>query len=118
MKEALIKAINEIIELLEACNWPDKANWFKERLARIEVYGEDSKEFLKTIKEVQSIIAGMGSFSDLPLVPRKGTSMSKEEAARKQWELGNRLDAIISAILQSQEQAGQRRKRPTGRRGK
>ncbi|MFH1258519.1 MAG: hypothetical protein ABII74_01670 [Elusimicrobiota bacterium] len=98
MKKKLIQIIKEIINLLVDCNWQDKANWFKEKLEQIEQCDEKSDQYISILDEVQNIIAGMGSFTDLPMTPDKKSRLSEEQVHKKQWELANALDEIIIKI--------------------
>lgn len=103
MKKQLITTINNIVELLEKCSWPDRAQWLRTRLAIINRHGEQSSEYIATLKEIQSIIAGMGSLSDLPMKPAKESGMSEAEAHKRKWELVHELDKTITAILKSRK---------------
>lgn len=100
MKNELIKIIRSIIELLIECNWIDKANWFKEKLETIERSDEGSEEFIIILREIKKIIAGMGSFTDLPMIPKQNSKLSKGEARLKHFDLAEQLDKVIIVLLE------------------
>lgn len=99
MKLELVKTVNEIIDLLKECNWQSKASWFEEKLDVINRNNEDTVDFISAIKAIKNIIAGMGSFTDLPLTPKKESKISKDEARKMQFDLAEELDALIIKLL-------------------
>jgi hypothetical protein len=101
MKTELFAVIGEIIELLRACNWPDKAAWFLQKqdlLSKLSLSDEEFKEFKRELFEIEKIMTGMGSFSDLPLYPPQESGLSEKQAAEKQWRLANQLTELIRKI--------------------
>ena len=104
MKHKLIKILNEIVDLLKECNWQNKASWFEEKLIIIESCNVDSKEFISSIKAIKSILAGMGSFTDLPMIPVNDSKLSKEEARKKQFDLAKMLDVVVIKLLEGRGQ--------------
>lgn len=99
MKNKLISTIGEIINLLMECNNQDRALWFEEKLNIIEKSSEDSEEFISAIKTIKSILVGMGSFTDLSLIPRKGSKLTIKEARIKKFDLAEKIDTIIIEFL-------------------
>jgi len=99
VKNNLISILDEVIELLEKCDWNEKAEWFRLKRERINSLDIKSTEIQNELAELDKIIAGIGSFSDLPLYPRKGDSRTKEEIAQIQWTLAERLGKAIDKIL-------------------
>ena len=98
MKRKLLAVIGEIIELLRACNWPDKAAWFSQKQDLLRKLNPSDEEFKRELFEIEKIMAGMGSFSDLPLYPSKKSGLSEKQAAEKQWKLVNQLTELIRKI--------------------
>jgi hypothetical protein len=98
MKSELLVVIGEIIKLLQACNWPDKAAWFSQKQDLLHKLNPSDEEFKREISEIEKIMTGMGSFSDLPLYPSKEFGLSEKQAAEKQWKLTNQLTELIRKI--------------------
>lgn len=98
MKRELLAVIGEMIELLRACNWPDKAAWFSQKQDLLRKLNPSNEEFKRELFEIEKIMTGMGSFSDLPLYPSKESGLSEKQAAEKQWELVNQLTELIKKI--------------------
>lgn len=95
MKSDVLDLIDQIVSLLKTCGWKDKAEWFQARRTALEKLKEDTSAFNAALKEVANILMGMGSFSDLPLTPVAGSSLTKEEARKLQWDLSLRLSKLI-----------------------
>ena len=89
---ALVDALDELASLLRACNQVDQATWTEERRVRAASASDD--ELAEVKKEVRGILAGMGSLSDLYLVPEPESGMDEAEARRRQFDLLDRLDAL------------------------
>jgi hypothetical protein len=99
MKEDLLTIILEIVKLLSLCGWKSKAEWFREKAERIQALDINSQEFRTELLQLNRIIAGMGSFDDLPLFPNKESGLSKEGARLKQTELALKLGEAIEKLL-------------------
>ena len=95
MKSDVLDLIDQIVSLLKTCGWKDRAEWFQTRRTALEKLKEDTSEFNGILKEIANILMGMGSFSDLPLAPVPGSSLTKEEARKLQWDLSLRLSELI-----------------------
>lgn len=95
MKGRIIAILEEIVDLLRKCDWEEKADWFLEVREQLSVLEEDSAEFQSNLESLSAILAGMGSFSDLPLYPSEGSSLTDREARRRQWELAASLGEAI-----------------------
>jgi hypothetical protein len=92
---SLVSALNDLISLLQACGESDQAAWAEERKSRAAAAANGGA--LDAVKkEVRDVLAGMGSLSDLYLVPKPGSGLTKEEARRKQFELVDRLDELTA----------------------
>lgn len=105
MKSELVNIITQIIYLLNECNWQNKALWFADKLDKINRYHEGTEEFISLTKDIQKIIAGMGSFTDLPLMPREESLLSYDYVRSMQFELAVRLDTVILKLLKERSNA-------------
>lgn len=99
MKKKLLKTMEEIIDLLVLCDLEEQASWFRERQKVIRVLDPHGAEFRRELAEVKSIIAGMGSFTDLVLHPKRGAKLTAQEATNKQWDLAERLGQAVKEAL-------------------
>jgi hypothetical protein len=99
MKENLIGIIKKIINLLEQCGYYEKSEWFKKKMEVFLKHSVESNPFQSELKEVKSIIGGMGSFSDLSMTPNEGSKLTKNEARKMQWELADDLFEEIECLL-------------------
>jgi hypothetical protein len=66
----------------------------KEKLRSLDVGSEESRNCLI---ELENSIAGMGSFSDLPLKSKKGTR-TQQELRDQQWDLAEKLGDAIEEL--------------------
>ncbi len=101
MKKQLLGTISEIIELLAQCNWEDRADWFRSRMTVIRELNPTSDEFRQELLALRAAIAGMGSFTDLPLYPRAESNLTLEQAGHRQWDLAEKLGRNIEDLLDS-----------------
>ena len=99
MNEKLESALGRTIELLENCKHRDKAVWFRDHLDRLRDEGSQPSEIRKTAEAIRSVLAGMGSFSDLSLVPSAESGLSIRDAHQLQWALVEELDSVTEEIL-------------------
>lgn len=99
MKKTLLKTIDEIIDLLTVCDWPDEASWFAAKQKLLRALDPHGAEFRRELAEIKNVIAGMGSFTDVPLYPKKGVKLTAQEARNKQWELAERLGQAVKEAL-------------------
>ena len=99
MKEKLFRTMDEIVELLEKCDWDDNASWFRSKQQVLRKLDSHSEEFRRELAELKGIIGGMGSFTDMPLYPKKGGKLTAEEAKNRQWDLAERLGLAVDEIL-------------------
>lgn len=91
-------SLAHVIDLLHKCRMSHKAEWFLERLQRIN-NDPSVKVLMEVANDVRSVIAGMGSFTDLSLQPSPESGMSEVDAHEMQWRLADDLDAATSRIL-------------------
>lgn len=100
MKTRLLETMAEIIELLTNCGEDDEASWFRSQLKVLRETDCASEESRRALAEVDNAIAGMGSFSDISLRPKKGSKLTARQAKDKQWalveQLGDAIDELIS----------------------
>lgn len=106
MKPKLLAVIGEIIELLRACNWPDKAAWFSQKKDLLSKINPSDEAFSRELLEIEKIMTGMGSFSDLPLYPSKESGLSEKQTAEKQWRLVDQLTELIRQVRGVPENRG------------
>jgi len=99
MKERLVSALGDVVELLLSCGLQSRADWFSLRLGVIRSSATSPEQLKITVREIRGIVAGMGSFTDLSLVPLKETGLTKDWARKKQWELADELDEVTGALL-------------------
>jgi len=101
MTARLLNLLIEIEQLLKACGYDDHAKWFLERRVLLASEGLLRQRARSVLNELQSIIAGLGSFSDLSMVPTSFRGLGREEARTRQWDLADELDKEIEQILKS-----------------
>jgi len=97
MKNQLLKLIQVVIELLIDCGLEDKAKWFSELKYTIENTDQGSNEFNKYLIEIDNVLSGIGSFSDLPLKDRTGRK-SEQDVRNLQWELVEQIGDTIEIL--------------------
>jgi hypothetical protein len=98
MIQELIIVISEIIELSSLCDGQPKLEWFKEKLTKIQKLDIKSNEFNNEIEALNRVLAGMGSFDDLPLRPTKESGLSERQIRVKQTELAGKLGESIKRL--------------------
>jgi len=91
---ALVAALDDLASLLRSCNQIDRAEWTEERRALAS--GATGDKLAEVKKEVRAVLAGMGSLSDLYLVPEPGSGIDEVEARRRQFDLVDRLDELTA----------------------
>jgi len=102
MKTKLIFWIEQAIDLLDQCGYHDKSSWFQDKLLVLLQEDIRSNNFQDTISEMKDFIGGMGSFSDLSMLPTPDAKISLEEARELQWKISEELfDEIVSLLKSS-----------------
>jgi len=96
MKKELTGLLSEAAELCECSGYTDQANWFRDRIEMIRQV--ESGEMQTVLEEIQGVLAGMGSFSDLSLCPSPDSGMTREQARLRQWDLVSEMDEAIEKI--------------------
>lgn len=97
MKENLLNILSRIIKLLIDCGLQDMANWFDKAKTVFEINSIETDEFQQKLCELDSILTGMGSFSDLPLSSKSG-KLSDQEIRNIQWELVEDIGDAIDKL--------------------
>ncbi len=97
---SLIVTLSSIVRLLSNCGYSSQSEWFQQRLEIIRENDVTSAVSQKTLHELRGIIAGMGSFSDLSLVPHSEVGLTREQANALKWELADRLDGEVTELIQ------------------
>lgn len=106
MKEQLALCLEKIRDMLSACGLYEYAEWFGQR-RKIVISDTTSPElFRQTVLEIRGVLAGMGSFTDLSLVPKEGSQLTEEKMRNRQWELADELDVITSSLLHEEHLKG------------
>jgi len=100
MKSQLIHLIQTVIELLNDCGWKDNAKWFSEYKSAIENVAQGSERFNELLDELDDVLSGMGSLSDLPLKDRTG-KRTEQEIRNLQWELVEQLGDVIEKLREN-----------------
>jgi hypothetical protein len=99
VKAAIIEALQRTEQLLTECGWDDRAEWFRLRRARIEAAVEDSDEYKAVLQEINSILVGMGSFSDVPMYRKEGSTLTRDVARQQQWDLTAALGDLVRNVI-------------------
>ena len=102
MRDDFVSTVDDVIRLLNECNEGGRAQWFAERQAIMKASPTTSAEFQDAIAQVQDILVGMGSFSDLALTPRKHSALTREVAREQQWDLTERLGTLVRSMRTNQ----------------
>lgn len=90
----ILETLNEIITLLSAGGWPEQAKWYEqEKNTLLEKSGED---LIQALLKIKKTLAGMGSFTDLPLKVNNSIGLSEEKLRQKQFSLANLLGEQIN----------------------
>lgn len=97
MIDRLLDLISRTIELLKDCGWQDKAAWFEELVTVFESNSPETDVFQNKLNELDSILTGMGSFSDIPLTSKSGR-LSEQEIRNIQWELVEDIGEAIDKL--------------------
>jgi hypothetical protein len=92
--EEIVELVAKTIWLLNECDLSDRAEWFEDKREILRKGSED--EVINALNEIDKILAGIGSFSDLPLIPKKGSVLNKLEAREMQWNLVEQLGDKIA----------------------
>ncbi|MFO1006490.1 MAG: hypothetical protein U0929_11060 [Planctomycetaceae bacterium] len=89
--------LREAEHLLRSCSWTQQAEWFCKKAECLEALNEDQIAASSHLNDIQGVLAGAGSFSDLPMVPSSESGITESEARDKAWELVGAIDDAIDA---------------------
>lgn len=84
--------------------YPKQAQWFRDRIQMLNE--SELSERLQVLEQIQDILAGMGSFSDLSLSPSPDSGKSREQARLRQWDLVSEIYDAIERIKQASNNRG------------
>jgi hypothetical protein len=98
VKSQILAALRRAERLLEECGWNDRAEWFRTRRKRLEELSEQDQGFKDVAREIHSVLVGMGSFSDVPMYPQKGSALTRAEARAEQWELVEEMGTLLKSV--------------------
>ena len=97
MKDNLTKFVEEASKLCHDCGYEEQGTWFDQRILELS----DPQKQLGALQAIDRSLAGMGSFSDLPLAPPSDYPLTKQALRTRQWEL---VELISEAITNHAEQ--------------
>ena len=98
--QKIICILDELSNLLFLCNQDIQANWLKHRTNILADTSKDQER--EILAEIKKSIAGMGSLSDIYLVPPHSSGLLKSQANKKLYELLKELDSEIHRLLDLQ----------------
>lgn len=90
-------------ELLRECGWDDRAEWLERRRKIVETKPPMRPEFREALTDIESVLVGMGSFSDVPMYPKPGARLTRQEAMNQQWDLTQTIGATIHQMIPRKE---------------
>jgi hypothetical protein len=99
MKREILTALQRAERLLIECGWDDRAAWFRVRRERLQSLPEASDELKNIAREIDGILVGRGSFSDVPMYPKSGSLLTRKQARAEQWALTDELHKVLDPIL-------------------
>ena len=97
MTNTICELLDRASRLLRQCGLDEKADWFDERRNILRQESLDSKDSVVILDEIDSAIAGIGSFADIPLSP-KTSQLTVQQARDEQWELADAIGVEIQRI--------------------
>lgn len=97
MSEIIYGLLSRASDLLRECGWDSKAQWFDERGKMLRNVRLGSEEYEVILNDIDTALAGMGSFSDLPLSP-KSDRLTVQQARDQQWELVEAIGNVVDEL--------------------
>lgn len=88
---SILGLLAETESLLKKCGQKEHAAWINEKTRAIKQDEGDPKKLKKHYKEIKNILGGMGSFSDLVLIPKKGSGLTAVKVEKTQRDLIEKL---------------------------
>lgn len=98
MKTSILKLLSETESLLKKCGQREHAAWVNQKARAIKQDNADPNKLKKHYKEIKNILGGMGSFSDLVLIPIKSSGLTPEKAEIAQRELIEKLWVVVKTV--------------------
>ena len=95
MNNKLLQILNDITQLLIECGLNEEASKVKAMTNQITKQQNNSTLLKEEIEKVKLFMHPRGVFFDRGLVPLPSSSLSKEDAHNKQWELTEKFWDII-----------------------
>ena len=95
MNNELLQVLNDIAQLLLECGLNEEASKIKTISGKITKLQNNSTLLKEEIKKVKLFMHPRGIFFDRGLVPLPSSSLSKDDAHNKQWELTEKFWDII-----------------------
>lgn len=99
--QEILKTLGTISELLRACRQPDQSRWFDDCSALLSTPYPDAECVRRTLDKLSQILFGMGSFTDLSLIPDPSAQLSKKEARERQFALAQQLAIQIKSLQET-----------------
>lgn len=93
----LLSKLAEASALLRNSRYDDLAESYNELARRLSIENRASRAFKDTLAAVDRSLAGMGSFSDVPLVPQQGP-MTRQQARQRQSQLVQEIADAVAAL--------------------
>jgi len=97
----LIKQIEEMIGLLKECGYKQKAEWLQIRRERIVAQKKSTQAVRSELLMIKDILSGMGSLSDLSMLPRASSCLTRDRARKLQWDLCESIWEQIEFVLEN-----------------
>jgi hypothetical protein len=92
--------LEEISSLLNLSSYVNEAAWVQQRAIQLRSVPNEAERMV-ILSEVKGKIAGMGSLSDIYLLPTNNAGITKEEANYRLGELIIELDKQITDALKA-----------------
>lgn len=99
MKKELINTINKNIRLIKMCQKKGTNTHYLYLLEEIKKNKNNIKKFRELLMVLKTNFAGMGSFADISLFPKRGSGITRDEAYRLQRKLSNELAETMYKYL-------------------
>jgi|GEM_PF-2425009 len=97
MSDTIYGLLRRASNLLRECGLNANAEWFDERGKTLRSVPSGTKESHAVLDEIDTALAGMGSFADLALSP-KSDRLTVQQARDEQWELAEAIGNSIEEL--------------------
>lgn len=98
MRDELVAALARMEALLRECGWNEQADWLSARRNEFASLSPDSPSFHQKLRDLDAILAGMGSLSDVPMYPKEGSALTVLQARQQHWDLIALIDSLVSGL--------------------